>query len=129
MGHMVVRDPEAFSLDPSDKTQKRIKDAAHLAFIRTLPSVVSGAYGCEACHIRMGSPQHRKARTPAGRKPDDAYCLPLLPDEHREQHSGAEMAFWTRNGIKDPCGLALAIYAVTGQQAEAIKIIMAARRK
>lgn len=126
---MIRRHPEAFSLDRSDKTTKRIEDAGHLAFIRTLPSVVSGQYGVEACHLRFGDPRHRKPKTAMGRKPDDWFVLPLTPEEHRDQHSTNERLWWTRQGIEDPCGIALALYAVTGDQEEAEKLIAAIHRR
>lgn len=127
MAYEIRKEPTAFALDRSDRTQRRIEDRQHLAFIRTLPSIISGGYGCEACHIRFGDPRYRKAKTPMGRKPDDAYTLPMLPEEHREQHSGNERAFYARYGIADPCGLALAIYDVTGEHEEAVKLILQAR--
>lgn len=39
MALQIRRPDTAFSLDPSDKAQGRIRDERHLAFIRTLPSV------------------------------------------------------------------------------------------
>lgn len=123
----MIRRPEtAFSLDRPDKTMRRIEDAKHLAFIRTLPSVVSGIIGCEACHIRFGDPRHRKPRTGIGRKPDDFFVLPLTPEEHRQQHSTNERVWWTGQGFDDPCQLALDLYAVTGDEDRAVAIIRAA---
>ncbi|ALN73565.1 hypothetical protein [Aureimonas sp. AU20] len=126
----MIRFPDtAFSLDRHDKTTKRIEDKDHLAFIRTLPSVVSFQTGVEACHIRFGEPLHRKPKTAGGRKPDDWHVLPLTPEEHREQHSMNERHWWTRQGFTDPVGVALKLYEVTGQFNEAIEIIRAARRE
>ena len=88
MAMMIKRPSTAFSLDPADKTQKRIEDEKHLDFIRQLPSVIDGKGPCEACHIRTGSPAHRKKRTGMGRKPDDAWTLPMTPAQHRAQHDG-----------------------------------------
>lgn len=123
-----IRKPAtAFSLDPSERAQKRIKDDRHLAFIRTLPSVLSGVYGCEACHIRYGDPMYRKKATGMGQKPDDAWTIPLSPAEHREQHSTNEREWWFSKGI-DPLKIALLLYSVTGNQDAAIKIIMEARK-
>jgi len=124
--YAIRRPPTAFTLDPSSKATKRMIDEAHLAFIRKLPSVVSGEYGCEACHVRSGSALHRKKHTGMGQKPDDCWTLPLTADEHREQHSGNELEFWRRHGI-DPFGLAADLYSVSGDIDAAIKIIMRAR--
>ncbi|WP_370194272.1 MULTISPECIES: hypothetical protein [Aurantimonas] len=124
MAGMIPRPDSAFALDPSGKETRRREDPKHLAFLRTLPSVVSGAYGVEACHLRAASPKHRKQSTGKGRKPDDRFCLPLTPAEHRQQHSMNELEFWRIHGIDDPFAIALALYAVTGNEAEALKVIM-----
>jgi hypothetical protein len=127
MAGRVAYHPEAFSLDLSDRKQKRIEDPAHLAFIRKLPSVISGAYGCEACHIRAGSPMHRKPSTGIARKPDDAWTLPMLPAEHRAQHGMNELAFYDEHGI-DPFELASKLYHVTGDVEAGTRIIAEMRR-
>lgn len=128
MAFRIAPNPEAFSRDPSSKKTKRVEDPAHLAFIRKLPSVVSGAYGCEACHIRSGSALHRKKHTGGQQRPDDFWTLPLLPEEHRDQHAGNELEFWSRHGI-DPFDLAQRLYEVSGDTQAAIRIIMTARKK
>lgn len=123
-GFAIQRPSTAFSLDLSDRKQKRIVDDAHLAFIRTLPSVISGREGCEACHIRYGDPVYRKKHTGMAQKPDDAWTLPLTPEEHRSQHAVNEREWWAEHGI-DPLQIAQAIYAVTGNREAAIKLIRA----
>lgn len=122
MAYMVSRPPTAFGLDRSDKSQKRIVDDAHLRFIRTLPSVISGKMPCEACHIRYGDPMYRKKRTGKGQKPDDCWSVPMTPDEHREQHAGNEVNFWNRRRI-DPLAIAQKLYAVSGDTEAALEII------
>jgi hypothetical protein len=122
-GFAVRRHETAFSSDPSDKGQKRIRDEAHLAFIRTLPSVISGEFGCEACHIRYGDPMYRKKNTGKAQKPDDCWTLPMTPAEHRDQHDHNEREWWARQGI-DPLYLARELYAVTGDREAAVAIIV-----
>lgn len=127
MAFEIVKAPTAFALDPSSRATARIKDERHLAWVRTLPSVISGEVGrCEACHIRYGDPMYRKKRTGKGQKPDDCWTVPMTPEEHREQHSMNEKAFWDAQGI-DPLRIAHALYAVTGETEAAIKIIVNAR--
>lgn len=126
MGWAVKREATAFSLDKSSRATRRIEDPAHLAFIRKLPSVLSGLYGCEACHIRSGSALHRKKHTGGAQKPDDAWTLPLTPEEHKMQHSGAELEFWKSRGV-DPFELAIKLYEVSGDVAAAEIIIRSAR--
>jgi hypothetical protein len=123
----VRREPTAFANDKSSKATASFKDAAHLAFIRNLPSVVSGEFGCEAAHIRTGSAQHNKKKTGGSQKSSDCWTLPLTPDEHREQHGMNEMEFWRRHGI-DPFQVADALYQATGDIAAATAIILKARK-
>ncbi len=126
MAFQINRPTTAFSMDPSDRKQKRITDDAHLAFIRTLPSLISGALGCEAAHIRYGDAGYRKKRTGKGQKPDDAWTVPLTPSEHRDQHSTNEREWWAEHGI-DPLAVAQALYSVSGQRDAAIAILRRAR--
>lgn len=124
-----IRRPDtAFSLDKSSKQTRREELPAHLAFIRLLPSAVSGRTPCEACHIRVGSAIHRKKHTGLSQKPDDWWTLPLTAEEHREQHAGNELEFWRRHGI-DPFELAISLYAVSGDTQEATRIIAQARTR
>lgn len=124
----IVRPATAFALDQVGKRERRIEDPRHLAFIRTLPSVISGLRPVEAAHIRFGDPRHRKPMTGMQRKPDDAYTLPLTPAEHRSQHSTHERSWWASHGIDDPCQIALDLYAVTGDEDAALVIIRGVRR-
>ncbi len=113
----------AFKNDPTDKSQKRIVDENHLAFIRKLPSILSGKRPCEACHIRYGDPKRRKRKTPLSRKPDDAWVVPMTADEHRLQHSGNEQEFYRRLGL-DPIEIALQLYQVSGDVERGTEIVM-----
>lgn len=128
MAFELPKHPEAFMVDRTSRKQPRMEDAGHLAFIRKLPSLVSGVYGCEACHVRYGSMLYRKKTSAKGMKPDDAWCVPLTPEEHRDQHSGSEALWWKEQGI-DPLAVAQALYEVSGQIEEGKKIISAARRR
>ena len=127
MGFRILRDATAFSQDKSSKATRRVEDPVHLAFIRRLPSAVSGLYGCEACHIRTGSAIHKKKHTGLGQKADDSFTLPLLPDEHKAQHAGNEMEFWRSHGI-DPFELAIKLYENTGDATKCIEILRTARQ-
>lgn len=122
----IARPATAFSLDKSSKATKRMEDPAHLAFIRKLPSVLSGQFGCEACHIRIGSAVHRKKHTGMQQKPDDSWTLPLTPAEHKQQHSENELLFWRSYGI-DPFELAIKLYEITGDIEAGKRIIASAR--
>jgi len=117
----------AFSLDKSSKATKSFKDEAHLAFIRKLPSPISGAFGCDPAHISAGSPLHNKKRTGGAQKASDCWTVPLTRTEHDAQHDhGDELAWWRSHGI-DPFELAIKLYENTGDAAACIAIIRKAR--
>jgi hypothetical protein len=101
-------------------------DDKHLAFVRTLPSVISGQFGVEACHIRFGDGRYNKPTTGKAQKPSDCWVLPLTPEEHRDQHSRNEVQWWKSHGI-DPCRLANEIYQLSGDYEEAVRAIVKAR--
>lgn len=123
----IRKEPTAFTLDKSGKDTASFKDDAHLAFIRKLPSVVSGAYGCEAAHIRAGNADRNKKRTGKGQKSSDCWTLPLTPAEHRDQHASNEMEWWRSQGI-DPFDLAARLYEVSGDVPAAVRIISQSRK-
>lgn len=127
MGFSVRRHPEAFSLDKSSKATKTFKDEAHLAFVRRLPSPISGSFACDPAHIRAGSAIHNKKRTGAGQKSSDCWVIPLTRAEHDSQHDhGDELAWWRSHNI-DPFELALKLYEVSGQFDAAVSIIRKAK--
>jgi hypothetical protein len=91
--------------------QPRVRDEAHLRFIRSLPCCVCGDdTTVEAAHLRVGSIGHGKPITGMQEKPSDAWCLPLCNAHHREQHSMNELAFWKSHEI-DPFMLAIKMRA------------------
>lgn len=124
----IVKPSTAFSLDKSSKATRRLEDLGHLAFIRKLPSVLSGEFGCEACHIRIGSALHRKKHTGMGQKPDDSWTLPLTSTEHKQQHSENELLFWRSHGV-DPFELAIKLYEDSGNFEACCLIISKARSR
>lgn len=127
MAFEIRKEPTAFAIDRSTKREPRIEDAAHLAFIRLLPSVISGRTPCEACHIRYGDATRRKKNSAKSMRPDDFWCVPMTAEEHRSQHSTNEFAWWQAHGI-DPLAIASLLYAVSGDIEEGRKIIANARR-
>ena len=68
-----------------------LRDWRYRAWIRSLPSAVSGRYGCEAAHTGTDGGM--------GLKPSDSTCVPLTPDEHREYHQIGKAAFERGYGL------------------------------
>jgi hypothetical protein len=116
----IVRPATAFSI--VKQKRPRIENKEHLAFIRGLKCCICGAPGPDPAHIRVASPLHGKQETGFGRKADDKWTTPLCRLHHDEQHAaGDELKWWASKGV-DPFGLALSLYAASGDDdiAEAI---------
>lgn len=86
--------------------EPRQKDLKRLAWLRTQPCVICGAINTEAAHIRIGSINHGKRSTGMAEKPSDQWTLALCNAHHREQHSMAELSFWSKYDL-DPFLLAI----------------------
>ena len=128
MGFAIKRHPEAFSLDKSSKATKSFKDDRHLAFIRLLPSCISGERPCDAAHISAGNPLYNKKRTGGAQKASDCWAVPLTRAEHEAQtNHGDELGWWRSHGI-DPFELAIKLYEVSGDLAAGVEVIRNASR-
>lgn len=107
----------------------RRNSETHLAFIRTLPCLITGAKPTtkiiEAAHIRYSSIAHGKRETGKGEKPHDWWVVPLSQDKHREQHSMSEQDFWAKYQI-DPLLVAPLLWIHSGNQINACAVINAA---
>lgn len=114
----------AFSVAKTKQKRPRIKDDAHLDFIRQLPCCICGAEGVEAAHIRAAAPMYGKRETGGAEKASDKWTTPLCPPHHREQHSMNELKWWASKRV-DPFGLALSLYAFSGDYEIAESIINA----
>lgn len=79
--------------------------------------------GVEAAHVSMADPSVGKTSRGKGQKADDMFVVPLSGALHRKQHSMSEREFWDGYGI-DPVKVALALYAVSGNDEEGERIIM-----
>lgn len=92
--------------------QPRIEDAAHLAYVRTLPCLVCKRPGPnDPAHLRSPALQYGKRYTGKGEKPDDKWTVPLCRKDHDDQHRRNELLWWASKGIPDPFAVAKAIYA------------------
>lgn len=69
--------------------RKRDNDDLFLAWLRTLPSALSGRFPTEACHYRTA------ANAGVGCKPLYS-AIPLTPEEHRKQHRIGQYNFMPR---------------------------------
>ncbi|WP_202306616.1 hypothetical protein [Mesorhizobium sp. L-8-10] len=104
-----------------------MKDPRHLAWIRTLPSVISGTHGCVAAHINFADRRYGKPERGKSKKADDRFVLPITPWEHTDgpdaQHrTGKEKAWWAARGI-DATTLANDLWRVSGDTEAAMAIL------
>jgi len=107
--------------------QPREHDKKHLKFVAGLPCIIcANNLGVDAAHIRYSDYRVDKRPVGIGEKPDDIWTVPLCRMHHMQQHSMNEREFWSVFGI-DPVFYALAIYARSGDQERAERIVGAAR--
>jgi len=115
----------------SRKTRRpRAAKPDHLAFIRSLPCLVTGqADSVEAAHVSFENLQLGKLGRGKGTKEDDCWTVPLSPREHWEQHRLGEREYWKQAGI-DPCVIALALWRCScfDDHETAVQVIRMARR-
>lgn len=126
MAKQIARPATAFSLDGLRQRQPRVQDRAHLAWIRTLPSVVPGREPVEAAHVRYADDRYGKRSVGTSLKPSDRWVVPLAADQHRRQHSMNEREFWESVGI-DPVVIAALLYVHHGDDGAAHQVIRNAR--
>lgn len=103
----------------------RVTASAHLAWVRTLPSLVPGSGPVEAAHVRYADRRYAKPITGMGQKPDDKWTVPLAHDVHMDQHASGERKWWADHGI-DPLFVAALLWVHSGDE-EAARIIMGGR--
>lgn len=84
------RDPSARK-KPRRRRSAAARDYKYRAWVRSLPSAVSGYHGCEAAHTGSDVGTSTKA--------SDYSCIPLTPAEHREYHSIGKLSFERKYGL------------------------------
>jgi hypothetical protein len=95
---------------PTVPKKRPTKKPDYLAWLHTLPCVVTGRLGVEAAHLSTAEPWYGHYGRAKGTKAPDIFALPLHPDEHRIQHSMAEMEYW--HEYVNPHILALILWAI-----------------
>jgi hypothetical protein len=131
----IIRPATAFSVASTKQRRPRDRNEGHLKFIRRLHCCICGAPNPDAAHIRAASAVHGKSSTGLQEKPSDRWVTPLCRRHHDEQHAAcergdasAEITWWAKQGI-DPFGLALSLYAVSGDDEIGNGILRANRAK
>lgn len=110
----IIRPDTAFSVASTKQKRPRERDNNHLAFIRSLRCCICGAQGPDPAHIRSANAIYGKRETGGQEKASDKWTVPLCRAHHDEQHqAGNELIWWAGKQI-DPFGLALALYAASG---------------
>jgi hypothetical protein len=70
---------------------KPARDWTYRAWIRSLPSAISGLSPCDACHTGTDGGMRLKA--------SDYSCIPLTREEHMEYHRIGQRAFASKYGL------------------------------
>jgi len=95
--------------------QDRERDPGFLAFLRRLECIAGlvegGCSGAvQAAHTRYSDAKHGRRNSGMQAKPSDRHATPLCTGHHlHDQHTGSEIAFWSRLGV-DPGELSAALY-------------------
>jgi hypothetical protein len=125
----IIRPDTAFSVASTKQRRPRDRNEDHLKWIRGLHCCVCGSPDPDPAHIRAASNVHGKRETGGAEKPSDRWVAPLCRTHHDEQHAaGNELVWWASKGI-DPFGLALSLYAVSGDDEIGDAILRANRAK
>lgn len=98
--------------------QEKIRDPAHLRFLRTLICANCGTdRGLQAAHQRHGS------HAGLGSKPDDSRCVSLCAKCHGAQHAMSEVQFW--GGSMDKVvKLGSDLYDISGDRGAGVCLIL-----
>jgi hypothetical protein len=109
MAFAIRKQPLEDMLVPVGKASKPVKDKPYLAWLHSLPCVVTGRMPVEAAHISYADARYGKLGRGKGTKESDWWAVPLHSEEHARQHTMNEREYWSRLGI-DPCIVALALH-------------------
>lgn len=105
----------AFAIRKSAPVQfpktKPAKKADYLAFLHTLPCVVTGRSPVQAAHVSFKATQFGAYGRGKGHKVSDRWALPLCADAHEDQHKHNEEQWWANLRI-DPHLLCLIIHGL-----------------
>jgi len=86
-----------YSKGPGNRKPRKVRRTSvprnwrYKAWVRTLPSAVSGYHGCEAAHTGSDGGARLKA--------SDYSCIPLTAREHYEYHQIGKESFELKYGI------------------------------
>jgi len=94
------------------------KRPPYLAWLHSLPCVVTGRNDVQAAHVSFAMPWYGHYGRAKGTKAPDRFALPLCSDEHARQHSMNEIDFWDSVGI-NPHELANTLWGIFSDYDEA----------
>src|SRR5882762_7647663 len=106
----LIRPATAFAATSRRTKRQRVDSKGHLAFIRSLPCIVTGSTtDIDAAHVSYEDLRYGKLGRGKGQKEEDCWAIPMSRDWHEAQHRSVEKAFWHMRQI-DPCRVALALW-------------------
>jgi hypothetical protein len=88
-----------------------VKSKGYLAWLHTLPCVVSGRRPVEAAHVSYADWDVGAWGRGKGQKASGRWAVPLHPDLHRDQHQNNEVRWWVSQGI-DPHQEAMILWGI-----------------
>lgn len=109
--------------------QPRIENEPHRRFVAGLPCLICGATNVQAAHIKYADLTIGKPFTGGAMKADDCFVVPLCVGHHDHQHMFGNERDWWKLADIDPIKTALALFAVTGDEARGEMIVSACREQ
>jgi hypothetical protein len=88
-----------------------VKSKGYLAWLHTLPCVVSGRTPVEAAHVSYADTNVGAFGRGKSQKVSDRWAVPLHPDLHVDQHRTNEASWWAMQGV-DPHQIALILWGI-----------------
>lgn len=123
----MIRPATAFAVTSRRLKRQRADSKSHLAFIRSLPCIVTGSTtDIDAVHVSFADTRFGKLGRGLGSKEEDAWTVPLSREMHERQHGRDEQAFWAARNIK-VLRVALALWRCSGDYETALLILERAR--
>ena len=92
---------------------RRVRDKAHLKFVRKQPCLICGRRPSHAHHLRFAQPRAMSSKV------SDEFTVPLCRAHHDQLHRvGDERAWWARHGIIEPLKIAAKLWSTADKTGE-----------
>lgn len=99
------------------KTTAPVKSKTYRDWVNKLPCIVSGKWPVEAAHLSTTKQSCGHTGRGKSNRASDRWVLPLTKQLHDLQHEGAEMKFWSDQGI-NPHNACLVLWGLFNERGD-----------